>query len=99
MCNKSTNKMNIYDVPTDPTCNFGSCAQCLAFRPNFMIFDEPTNHLDMESIEALAKCLDVSNFKVIVQRYLPITFGKTNDIINAFKRSSVVKFDALNWLN
>ena len=89
MCNKSTNKMNIYDVPTDPTCNFGSCAQCLAFRPNFMIFDEPTNHLDMESIEALAKCLDVSNFKVIV----PVNY-----FVSVLFETSVVQSKHLNVL-
>ncbi len=32
------------------------------YSPNFYILDEPTNHLDMETIEALAKALNI--FKV-----------------------------------
>ncbi|KAK6089273.1 hypothetical protein P3W45_001746 [Vairimorpha bombi] len=27
------------------------------YKPNLLVFDEPTNHLDMESIEALAECI------------------------------------------
>ena len=36
------------------------------FSPHLMILDEPTNHLDVETVEALAKALNVYKGGVIL---------------------------------
>lgn len=36
------------------------------FVPHLLVLDEPTNHLDIETIDALAKCLQVFKGGVIL---------------------------------
>ena len=74
-------------------------AQMAMIRPNFLIFDEPTNHLDMETIDALAKALEVKKFKVccivgrmecycmfVACRYLHVSCN----VINVFVQGGVI---------